>query len=292
MALVTTAGFQGAFRGSSVGASVMPLAEDDGGKKRNGVYWDARRHLKDMMSPEEVGIEAARRTIAKLGAQKLETQQTPVVFNPDAGSALLSLVFSCIQGGAIYKRSSYLLDKVGEAIASDLLNVSDDPLIPRGPGSRPFDGEGLSSRKNSVIEGGVLKTYLLDTYSARKLDKKSTGSAARGLSGRPSVAPTNFVMKAGSSSKQGVLHGIKRGLYVTSMMGFGFNGVTGDFSRGAEGFVIEDGELGAPVSEVTVSANFMDLWRNVDAVADDLDLRSRFACPTFRVAKMTVAGSG
>lgn len=292
MALVTATGFQGSFAGSYASASVAPLADDEGGKKRNGVYWDARRYFDEMMSPEAVGQEAARRTVVKLGAKKIETMEVPVVFDPDAGRALLSLVFSCAQGGAIYKRSSYLTDKVGEKIASDLVTIIDDPLIVRGPGSRPFDGEGLASRANTVVEDGVLKTYLLDTYSGRKLGQQSTGSAARGLAGRPSVSPTNFMMQPGKTTRQSVLRGVKRGFYVTSMMGFGFNAVTGDFSRGAEGFWIEDGELSYPVGEVTVSANFLDLWKNIDAVGDDVDTRARYACPTFRVSKMTVAGSG
>ena len=159
-------------------------------------------------------------------------------------------------------------------------------------GSRAFDGEGLASRRTEVVSGGVLQTFLLDTYSARKLGTQSTASAARGLSGRPSVSPTNFVMQPGDYEPKALLEGIERGLYVTGMMGFGFNAVTGDFSRGAEGFIIENGELGPPVSEVTVSANFLDLWKAIDRVGNDLAPRARTTCPSFRVAEMTVAGAG
>ena len=291
VALVTSGGFSGGYRGSYQSLHVAPIADDAGGKKRNGFYWDARRYLSEMASPEAVGREAARRTVAKLGARKVPTAQVPVVFDPDAGRALLSLFFSCASGGAIYKRASYLIGREGDRVASDLVTFVDDPLIPRAPGSRPFDGEGLASRRNEVVEQGVLRTYLLDTYSARKLDRQSTASAARGVGGRPSVSPTNFHLLAGSSSRQQVLAGVRSGLYVTSMMGFGFNAVTGDFSRGAEGFWIEDGELSFPVSEVTISLNFDQLWQAVDAVADDLDPKTRYACTTFRVSQMTLAGS-
>lgn len=291
VALVTSGGFAGGYRGSYQSLSVQPLAEDEGGKKRTGSYWDARRHVGEMMDPAAIGAEAARRTVAKLGAQKVPTQEAPVVFDPDAGRALLGLFFSCVAGGAIYKRASYLLDREGERVASDLVSFVDDPLVARGPGSRPFDGEGLASRQNAVVEQGILRTYLLDTYSARKLDKKSTGSAARGLTGRPSVSPTNFHLLAGETPPEDIVADVKQGLYVTSMMGFGFNAVTGDFSRGAEGFWIEDGKKAFPVGEITISLNFDDLWTSVDAVGSDLDPKTRYACPTFRVAKMTVAGS-
>ncbi|MCA9549519.1 MAG: TldD/PmbA family protein [Myxococcales bacterium] len=291
VALVTSGGFSAGYRGSYQSLHVAPIADDADGKKRNGFYWDARRHLAAMATPESVGQEAARRTLAKLGAKKVPTAEVPVVFDPDAGRALLSLFFSCVSGGAIYKRASYLIGKEGERVASDLVTFVDDPLLARAPGSRPFDGEGLASRRNVVVEQGILRTWLMDTYSARKLDKQSTASAARGVGGRPSVAPTNFHLLAGSASAEEVVAGVKSGLYVTSMMGFGFNAVTGDFSRGAEGFWIEDGKLTFPVSEVTISLNFNELWASVDAVASDLDPKTRYACPTFRVSKMTLAGT-
>ena len=166
----------------------------------------------------------------------------------------------------------------------------DDPLIPRAPGSRPFDGEGLASRKNLVVENGILRTYLCDSYSARKLSRESTGSASRGGGAGVGCSTSNFVFQPGKDSPESILKGTKRGLYVTDMMGFGFNGVTGDFSRGAGGFLIEDGELTVPVSEVTISLNVDQLFQTIDAVGTDLDLRTSTAAPTFRVAKMTVAG--
>ena len=170
------------------------------------------------------------------------------------------------------------------------MTIVDDPLILRGPGSRPYDGDGLPSRKNVVVEAGVLKTYLFDTYSARKLGRRSNGCAGRGVGGAPHVTTSNFILQKGTTPAAEIVGSVERGLYVTEMMGFGFNAVTGDFSRGAGGFLIEHGKLSQPVTEITVSANFDDLLRGIDAVGTDLDLRSSTACPTFRVRKMMIAG--
>lgn len=289
-ALVTSGGFWGATDGTYASLTVHPVADDEGGKKRSGFYWTARRHLAGLLSDADVGREAARRTVAKLGARKVDTQEVPIVFDPDVGRSILGLLAGCINGGAIWRRSSYLVDREGERVASDLVTVIDDPFVPAGPGSRPFDGEGLLSRKNLVVERGVLKTYLLDTYSARKLGKESTASASRGSSGGVGPSTTNFILSPGTMSAEELVRSTKRGLYVTEMMGFGFNAVTGDFSRGASGFWIEDGEKTFPVSEVTVSLNLDELLKRIDAVADDLDLRTSVATPTFRVSAMTVAG--
>jgi PmbA protein len=170
------------------------------------------------------------------------------------------------------------------------VSVTDDPLIKRGPGSRPFDGEGLASRKNVVVEKGILRTYLCDSYSARKLGRESTASASRGGGAGVGPSTSNFILAQGSDSNEAIVKGTKSGLYVTDMMGFGFNAVTGDFSRGASGFWIENGELAYPVSEVTISLNVDELWKRIDAVGSDLDMRTSTASPTLRVGKMMVAG--
>ncbi|MCB9652597.1 MAG: TldD/PmbA family protein [Deltaproteobacteria bacterium] len=289
-ALVTSGGFEGGFLRSQISLSVSPVADDAANKKRTASFFDARRRLSALMTAAEIGREAGRRTVAKLGAEKIETTELPVIFHPDAGRSLLALLYSCITGEAIYRRQSYLADREGTRVASEVVTIVDDPLIAEGPGSRPFDGEGLPSQKNVVVDRGSLATFLLDTYSAHRLGKKSTASAARNASALPSVAPTNFFMSKGSSAPSSIVEETKRGLYVTSMMGFGFNAATGDFSRGAEGFLIEDGRLGHAVSEVTIGLNFDELWGRVDRVGTDLDLRTRFATPTFRVARMTIAG--
>jgi PmbA protein len=291
MALVTSGGFSGSYDSSFYSMVVSPIAEVEGEKMQVGYHWDAKRYIADLASPQSIGQEAARRTLAKLGAQKVDTCEAAVIFDPDTGRALLSALFQCLAGSAIYRRASYLLDQEGETIANDIVNIVDDPLIERAPGSRPFDGEGLVSRKNIVVEKGVLKTYLLDTYSARKLGKESTGNASRGISGSPSVAPTNFQLLPTEQTPEDIIKSTSSGLYVTNMMGFGFNPVTGDFSRGAEGFWIENGEKTKPVGEITISLNFKDLWKRIDAIGNDLIMRTAIATPTFRVSQMTIAGS-
>jgi PmbA protein len=289
-ALVTSGGFRAARRGTYASIVVSPVADDADDKKRVGYHWSSRRHLSELESPEAVGHEAARRTLAKLGPRKLETQEVPVVFDPDAARSVLGLLAGCVTGGAIWRKSSFLCDRLGERIASDLVTVVDDPFIPRGPGSQAFDGEGLLARKNVVLDRGTLKTFLLDTYSGKKLGMPSTANASRGGSGGVGAGTTNFVLQAGAQSVEDLLRGTERALYVTSMMGYGFNAVTGDFSRGASGFWIERGERIFPVSEVTISLNLGQLLQRIDAVADDLDHRSSISAPTFRVSAMTVAG--
>jgi PmbA protein len=289
-ALVTSGGFSGVTRGTYASIVVSPVVDDEGGKKRSGYYWSSRRYLSDLEAAEAVGREAARRTLRKLGARKVESQEVPVIFDPDAARSILGLVASCVSGGAIWRRSSYLLERLSTQIASEHVSILDDPLIKRGPGSRAYDGEGLLSRSNVIVERGVLKSYQLDTYSAKKLGMQSTANAARGSSGGVGVASSNFQLLAGPSSPEEILRSTPRGLFVTSMMGFGFNAVTGDFSRGASGFWIENGELSFPVSEVTISLNLDELLKRIDAVGSDLDLKTSIASPTFRVSRMTLAG--
>ena len=292
VALVLSNGFRGAYKGSYQSLSVVPLAEDDGGKKRRGYHWTAKRFLDELEDPKKVGEEAARRTLRKLGAKSLSTCEVPVVFDPDAARSILGMLAGCIMGSSIWRKSSYLAEREGTEVASSLVTVVDDPLLPRAPGSRPYDGEGLASRTNLVVEKGVLRTFLCDSYSGRKLSRPSTGNASRGGSAGVSCSTTNFILQPGTDSNAAIVKGTKQGLYVTEMMGFGFNAVTGDFSRGASGFWIENGELAYPVSEVTISLNVDELWKRIDAVGSDLDLRTATAAPTIRVAKMTVAGAG
>ena len=290
-ALVTSGGFAGSDYGTYASIVVNPVADDEGGKKRSGYHWSAARHYADLEESQAIGEEAARRTVAQLGAKKLPTQELPVVFDKDAARSILGLFAGCILGGAVWRKSSYLVDRVGTRVASNLVDIVDDPLLPRAPGSRAFDGEGLLSRRNVVVESGVLQSYLMDTYSARKLGLRSTGSASRSPSGGISASSSNLILKASNQSREELVADTEHGLYVTSMMGFGFNAVTGDFSRGASGFLIEDGELSHPVSEVTISLNLDQILQRIDAVADDLDQRTAVASPTFRVSSMTLAGS-
>ena len=289
-AIVLSSGFRASVRGSYASLSVVPVADDEGGKKRRGYHWTSRRHLADLDDAEAVGREAARRTLRKLGARTVATTEAPVIFDPDAARSMLGLLAGCIMGSSIWRKSSYLAGREGSLVASSLVNVVDDPLIPRAPGSRAYDGEGLASRRNVVVEKGVLCTYLCDSYSARKLGRQSTASAARGGGAGVGASTSNFILSPGADSPEAILKGTPRGLYVTEMMGFGFNAITGDFSRGAAGFWVENGELTFPVSEVTISLNLDELLKTIDAVGSDLDLRTSTAAPTFRVAKMTIAG--
>jgi PmbA protein len=289
-ALSLSNGFRVMYKGSYQSLSVVPLATDKDDKKRRGYHWTAKRFLDELEAPERVGEEAARRTLRKLGARTVKTCEVPVVFDPDAARSMVGTFAGCIMGSSIWRKSSYLMGREGTKVASDGVEMVDDPLILRGPGSRPFDGEGLASRRNLVVEKGVLRTYLCDSYSARKLGRESTASASRGGGAGVGCSTSNFVLSPGKESPESIIKGTKSGLYVTEMMGFGFNAVTGDFSRGAAGFWIENGELAYPVSEVTISLNFDELFQRIDAVGSDLDLRTSTASPTFRVAKMTVAG--
>jgi PmbA protein len=294
-AFATSGGFLGAYRGSFASFVVEPLCDDTtdpkGPKKRNGYWWTASRFLSLLDSPEQVGAEAARRTAATIGSRKVETQECPIVLDPEVARAMVGTIFSVANGSSFWRKSTYLLGKEGQEVASKLVTIVDDPLIVRGPGSRPFDGDGLPTRKNPVITNGVLAPVLCDLYSARKLGRQSTGSAGRGVGGNPSPTTSNLLMSAGPISRAELLRQTPKGLYVTSLMGFGFNPVTGDFSRGAQGFWIENGELTFPVSEVTIAANFDEILKRIDLVANDLEMRSSTVAPTFRVSHMMLAGT-
>jgi PmbA protein len=294
-AFATSGGFVGGYRGSYASFVVEPLCDDEtdpaNPKKRNGYWWTASRFLTQLDPAESVGIEAARRTVATMGSGKVPTCECAIVFDPEVARSIVGTIFSVANGAAFWRKSSYLVGKEGELIASPLVTITDDPLIARAPGSRPFDGDGLAVKKNMVVEKGVLAPVLCDVYSARKLGRSSTSSAGRGIGGNPGPTTSNLIMQAGAISRDELVKSTDRGLYVTALMGFGFNPVTGDFSRGAQGFWIENGELGRPVSEVTIAANFDQILKRIDAVANDLELRSTTSAPTFRVSHMTLAGS-
>jgi len=288
--LATTGGFVGRRAGTYQSLVVQAVADDAGGKKRNGVYWTGGRFFAVLEDPEAVGIEAARRAIATIGAAKMDTGVYPVVFDKDAARALVGLVASCNLGDSVYRPRSYLAQRLGDRIGSEHVTIVDDPLIPRGPGSRPFDGEGRPVQRIVVVDRGELKSFLLDTYSARKLELSPPGSGGGG-GGIPHASTSNFFLQAGTADPSELLKGIDRGLFVTRMMGFGFDPVTGNFSRGAEGFRIENGQLGAPVGEVTVSRNLDDILKGIDMIASDLEHKTSVAAPSLRVDQMTIAGS-
>ena len=288
--LVFSNGFEGTRRGTQASLSVSPVIEDTEGKRRRGHYYTAHRYFDELESPAHVGEIAAQRTLDQLGARSVPTCEAAVVFHPDTARSIVGTFAECILGGALWRRSSYLLDRLGTAVASPLVTLVDDPFRPSGFGSRLFDGEGLPCRVNQVVDHGTYVSPLLDCTSARKLSMASTGSATRhGAQIASSIS--NFVMQSGDMDPDAIVSTTKRGLFVTSMMGFGFNPVTGDFSRGASGFWIEDGRFVHPVSEVTISSNLDAMLKNIDAVGTDAIVRSSIIAPTFRIASMTIAGA-
>ncbi len=290
VAYANSNGFAGAYRTSSYGISAMPVASEHDNMQRD--YWySSARHLADMESPEAVGAEAARRVLRRLGARKVDTCEVPVVFDPNMSASLLGHLASAVSGSAVFKGVSFLGEHLNQSIMPDGITVVDDASLARGLGSRPFDGEGMASGRLPVVENGTLTTFLLDSYSGRKLKMASTGSASRGLSGSPSPSTSNFYMLAGKHSVADIIGSVERGLLVTELIGFGVNGVTGDYSRGAAGVWIENGELSFPVEEITISGNLLEMFQNIEMVGDDLHFRSRVTAPTLKISSMTLAGN-
>ncbi len=288
--LANSLGFLGGYRSSSVSLSVVPQAERDGQMERD--YWyTTGRGLADLQSPEEVGRTAAARTLRRLGARQVPTAEVPVVFDPDTAAELLGSLFSAMSGYAVFRSATFLRDQLGQAVASPLLTLVDDGRRYRGLGSRPFDGEGLPTRRNVPLERGVLAHWLCDSYSARKIGARPTGSARRGVGGNPSVGAGNLYFEPGAATPDEIIGGVARGLYVTDLIGFGVNIVTGDYSQGAVGHWIENGRLVHPVNEITIAGNLRQMLLDVDAVGRDLVFRGSCASPTIRIRKMTLSGS-
>ena len=289
--LANSHGFVGSYASSSYSLSVSPIALDsqNGGMQRD--YWySAKRKFHELDSPESIGQEAARRTVRRLGSRTITTQEVPVIFDPETAKGLLGHISSAVSGYSLYKGASFLLGQLGKSIASELVTVIDDGRLAGGLGSRPFDGEGLATRKTLVIDRGMLSSYLLDTYSGRKLGMASTGNASRSVGENPTVGATNLFLSPGSYSPDEILKSMKRGLYVTDLIGFGVNLVTGDYSRGAAGFWVENGELTHPVEEVTIAGNLQQILKDIEMVGNDLEFRGRVASPTVKIRKMMVAG--
>jgi len=288
--LANSHGFVGEYSRSYCSVAAVPIAQtEDGGMQRD--YWfSVARMLKKLDAPEKVGRIAAERTIRRLGARRVKTARVPVVFDPMVSTSILEHIFEGINGDAVYRGASFLAGKLGEKIAGDNLTVIDDGTIPGGFGTSPFDGEGIPTRRTVVIENGVLKSYLLNTYTAKKLGLQTTANASRGLAGTPGIGPGNYFLQPGQKSAKELIANIKEGLYVTEFLGQGVNLVTGDYSRGASGLWISNGELGYPVEEITVAGNLKDLFFNISEIASDLEFRGSVAAPTIRVDGLTVGG--
>ncbi|HEY6251162.1 MAG TPA: metallopeptidase TldD-related protein [Candidatus Angelobacter sp.] len=288
--LANSLGFVGDYQRSGCSVAAIPIAQAENGAMQRDYWYSSARTLARLDSPESVGREAARRTLRRLGARKIASTKVPVVFESDTARSLLETIFDAVNGDAIYRQSSFLEGKLGEKVASANVTVIDDGTIPGGFGSSPFDGEGVPSRRTIVIEKGVLKSYLLNTYTARKLGLQTTGSAARSLAGNPGIGYGNFFLEKGRRSAQQIIADVKQGLYVVDLLGFGVNLVTGDYSRGVTGIWIENGELAYPVEEITVAGNLKEMLNNIVEIGSDLEFRSAVASPTLRIDGMTIAG--
>ncbi len=294
--LANSRGFIGSYRTSYAGVSAAPLAVDTNGTMQRDGWWSGARCFALLESPESVGAEAARRTVRRLGARRVPTQKVPIVFAPEVARSLIGSLFEAASGDSIWRHASFLAGKLGETIAAPTLTLIDDNMmmLPSGVGgfgTSPFDGEGLPSRRTVVVEKGVLQNYLLNTYTARKLGMKSTHNASRGLAGTPGIGCGNLYLEPGTLTPEQIIGDIPAGLYVTSLMGFGTNIVTGDYSRGATGLWIENGVLTHAVEEITIAGNLGEMLRNVTAIGNDLKFRSAVASPTLRIDGMTIAGS-
>ena len=294
--LANSRGFLGEYRSSYCGISAAPLAIDPNGAMQRDFWSSSARRLADLESPESIGQEAARRALRRLGARRVPTQRVPIVFAPEVARSLIGHLFEAASGDSIWRSASFLSGQLGATIAAPTITIVDDHtmLLPTGVGgfgTSPFDGEGLPTRRTVVVENGVLQTYLLNTYTARKLQMRSTGNATRGLAGSPGIGSGNLYLLPGTQTPEEILAGIPAGFYVTSLMGFGANMVTGDYSRGASGLWIENGELTHAVEEVTIAGNLREMLRNITAIGNDLVFRSSAAAPTLRVDGMTVAGA-
>jgi len=289
VALATSGGFAGGYAASSHSVHASVLAGEGTGMERDYDFSSAR-HGTDLEAAEAIGKAAGERAVGRLNPRKVASTQVPVVYDPRVSRSLLGHFAGAISGQAVARGTSFLKDSMGEAVFADGIAVIDDPHRPRGLASKPFDGEGVRNGKWTLVDDGRLQTWLLDSSAARQLGLETTGHAARGTSGPPSPSTSNLYMQPGGLTPEALIGAIDDGFYVTELIGFGVNGVTGDYSRGAAGFWIEKGKLAYPVSELTIAGNLKQMFRELTP-ADDLVFRYGSNAPTLRVDGMTVAGT-
>ena len=301
--LINSRGFLGEFRRSYCGFSGQPIAHDDAGNMQRNYWYSSSRTTRLLEDPVAIGQEAARRTLRRLGARRVPTQQAPIVFAPEVARGIVANILDAANGDAIYRHASFFAGKLGEQVAGSNITVIDDGTLVfdrsldtgvlqiGGFGTAPFDSEGLPTRRTVIVENGILRNYVMNTYTARKLGMKSTGNASRSLASAPGIGAGNFFLQPGAETPEQIIAGVTSGLYVTEVMGFGVNLVTGDYSQGASGIWIENGELAYPVEEITIAGNLKDMYRNITAIGSDLVFRSASAAPTIRIDGMTIAGS-
>ncbi|MEI6044343.1 MAG: TldD/PmbA family protein [Chloroflexota bacterium] len=279
--LANSLGFAGGYRGSSCSMYMSAVADDSEGKKQTDGWYSSQHHFNRLEKPEEIGQKAAERTLRRLGARKVKTQTVPVIWDQETASEFLGILAGAIMGGALYRGMTFLADKEGQQIAAPGVTIVDDPLRPGLPGSRPFDGEGVYSRRNEVFSKGVFNQFLFNTYYARKMKRRTTGNSG-GI--------TNFYLEPGSLTPEEIIAGVDEGLYLTDMIGFGENITTGDFSRGASGIWIEKGKLTYPVSEINISGDLRKMLAGISQIGNDLEFRHSVAAPTFRMDGMMISG--
>ncbi|HZH04082.1 MAG TPA: TldD/PmbA family protein [Myxococcaceae bacterium] len=288
--VASSEGLLDGYAGTYVYLQASPVASDRGQLQTS--YWvDVKRYLRELDSPESVGREAARRAVRMLGAKKIPSARVPVVFDPQMAAGFVRSVAGAASGDAVYKKSSFLAALKGERIAPSSVTLVDDGLLPGGIATAPFDGEGVPTRSTPIIDRGVLTNFLYDAFTARKAKARSTGNASRGYDSLPGIGSHNLYLKAGDRVPEAIIAGVKSGLYVTAMLGRGMNPVSGEYSRGANGLWIENGELAYPVQEVTVAGNALEMLQGIDAIGNDLEFRGSTAAPTLRFAEMTVSGA-
>ena len=293
--IANSRGFAGEYRKSYCSLGTTPIAQDASGMQRDG-WSHAARTLHKLETPEEVGREAAKRAVRRLGARKVKTQQATMVFDRNVSRAVIGNIFDAVNGEAVYRHASMFADRLGEQVASSLVTVVDDGTMMLEPGlagfgTLPFDGDGLPVQRKVIVDKGVLQTYVANSYTARKMKMRSTGNASRGLAGAPGIGSGNFYLQPGTRSLREIIGEVQSGLYVTETLGSGVNLVTGDYSQGASGIWIENGEFSGAVEEITIAGNLKDMYRNIVAVADDLLFRGASASPAIRVEGMTIAGA-
>jgi PmbA protein len=282
-------GFAGEYRTSYCSLSAVPVARDGESMERD--YWySMARGFSGLEPADQVGRKAAARALRRLNPVKMPTQKVPVIFDQNTARSLLDNIFDAVHGMAIYRQESFLAGKLGEKVANENLTVIDDATLPGLFGTSPFDDEGVPSRRTVVIEHGVLKSYLLNTYAARKLGMRTTANASRGLTGNAGIGHGNFFIEKGVQTPEQLIAGVANGFYVTELMGFGVNIVTGDYSRGAAGLWIRNGELAHAVSEVTIAGNLKEMLAGLEAIGSDLEFRGSMAAPTLQIGEMTVGG--
>jgi len=287
--LVNTLGFNAAYEGTSGSLYCVPIAQSKEGMQRD--HWmSVSRHRDQMESPEEIGRKAALRALRRLSARKIQTGEYPVIFEPLTSRSLVGHVFEAASGSAIYRRGSFLLEQLGQVVASQNVTIVDDALMPAGLGSSPFDDEGVPTQLTPIIQDGILRNYLHSAYTARKLGTRPTGNGTRVASGAVTIGPTNFYLKAGKSTPEEIISSIEKGLYVVELIGFGVNTVTGDYSRGVVGLWIENGKFVHPVQEVTIAGNLREMLKNVEMVGDDVTFFGSIGAPTLKITHMMISG--